>query len=626
MPLKSENISPVLLPNGQSLIIIGKIQFPAVLSQKRVNLTFYVIKDFAYSFLMGKLKAVISFGQKLLSVNPSCNVLLKDKIIIPPETEVIVVAKVKHSGLLKGFTGFFTPKVHNHNKVSYIMPEELVTVKDNRIPITIANYTAHPMYLFKNTNLGTFHGLTENDHLYSKAKDNNRVNTPSYGEANCTSIRNNVNASSQQTATVSQHSGQGRHSYVNPYHINKQNGKHIPKVSHLINFNGCTLDEKGKQAARDLCDSYSDIFATDHNPINTQEPFFIYDLSLKDKDKLIQGKYYRVNPRLESILTSLLQDMIDKDIIEESNSCHHSPILVVRKPKYLHSKELHPKMFRVVQDARLLNKELTKHFYPLKRCIDVMHNLAKGTNKVFSILDMENAFHQIGISPSSRYLTAFRANSNNYQYKKMAQGHVNSSFYFQRSIDIVIRGLLATQAYQDDLTVGSQNNGDHFSDLKQLFERLRKYRLKIKPSKLNLFRAELEMFGFTISEEGIKISESRCQALNDLKPPTSKRGVRKLLGMFQYFARHIPKYNSIANPLSSITSPKQSFKWEKVQNDALENLKHHITHPPLLATPFWDQPFELYTDSSDYGIGGMLVQDGRPVAFCNRLLTSGERN
>ncbi len=75
MPLKSENISPVLLPNGQSLAIIVKIQFPAVLAQKRVNVTFYVIKDFAYSFLMcyktlGKLNAVISFGQKLLSVLP----------------------------------------------------------------------------------------------------------------------------------------------------------------------------------------------------------------------------------------------------------------------------------------------------------------------------------------------------------------------------------------------------------------------------------------------------------------------------------------------------------------------------------------------------------------------------
>ncbi len=163
--------------------------------------------------------------------------------------------------------------------------------------------------------------------------------------------------------------------------------------------------------------------------------------------------------------------MIDKNIIEESDSVHHSPVLCVRKPKYVNSKELDPKIFRVVQDARMLNTELIKHFYHLKRCIDVMHTLSKRSNKVFSSINLESAFHQIGISPSSRPLTAFRAN-NNYQYKTMVQGHVNSSFYFQRSDDIVIKGFDTTQAYQDDLTVGSTDNKYHFADLRQLFKRL----------------------------------------------------------------------------------------------------------------------------------------------------------
>ncbi len=133
--------------------------------------------------------------------------------------------------------------------------------------------------------------------------------------------------------------------------------------------------------------------------------------------------------------------MINKIIIEESDSVLRSPVLCVRKPKYFNSKELDPKMIRLVQDARMLNTELTKHFYPIKRCIDVMHTLNKRSNKVFSSLDLESAFHQNGISPSRRPLTAFRANNNSYQYKTMVQGHVNSSFYFQRFGAIVIRGL-----------------------------------------------------------------------------------------------------------------------------------------------------------------------------------------
>ncbi len=173
--------------------------------------------------------------------------------------------------------------------------------------------------------------------------------------------------------------------------------------------------------ARVLYDEFRDIFATEDNPINTDEPYFSYDLSLKAKNKIIQGKYYRINPRLEPVMQSLLHDMINKNIIDESDSVHHSPVLCVRKSKYFNSKELDPKMFRVVQDARMLNTVLTKHFYPLKRCIGVMHTLSKRSNKVFSSIDLESAFHQIGISPKSRPLTAFRANNNNYQYKTMVQ-------------------------------------------------------------------------------------------------------------------------------------------------------------------------------------------------------------
>ncbi len=67
----------------------------------------------------------------------------------------------------------------------------------------------------------------------------------------------------------------------------------------------------------------------------------------------------------------------------------------------------------------------------------------------------------------------------------------------------------------------------------------------MKPSKLQLFKAALNMVGFMVSEKGIQISEDRCQALQDLKPPKSKREVWKILGMFQYFSRDIPKYNTI---------------------------------------------------------------------------------
>ncbi len=95
--------------------------------------------------------------------------------------------------------------------------------------------------------------------------------------------------------------------------------------------------------------------------------------------------------------------------------------------------------------------------------------------------------------------------------------------------------------------------------------------------------------------------------------------------MFQYFSRHIPKYNTISHTLSLIISPKQPFKWVKEQNKTFEQLKYRIMHAPLFATPSWNDPFTLFTDSSDLTVGWFLCQNDRPVAICNRLLTSGER-
>ncbi len=290
MPLRSDSIPPVQLPNGQLLKVIGELEFPAILANKHVHLSFYLIKDFAYSFLIGyysleRMNAVISFGQKLFSINPSCNVLLKQRVTIPPQTARTTVAKIKCKGLPRGFTGFFTPKVQNHNKVSYTMDEMLVTIRDKYVPITIANYTAHPMFFFKNSLLGKFTCLSDNDIIFLKAIENSvsiTVNTLSY-KAHKHQTPEQLTGQPQPTVSKCHHDTSRHDSSINLHHINKHTGKLIPPVSHLLDLESSTLDAEGKQMARDLCDEFRDIFAPENTPINTDEPYFSYDLSLKDE-------------------------------------------------------------------------------------------------------------------------------------------------------------------------------------------------------------------------------------------------------------------------------------------------------------------------------------------------------
>ncbi len=504
MPLKSQIMPPVQLPNGNTLSIVGKIHFPAILANKRVHLTFYLIKDFAYNFLLGyktleKLNAVISFGQRLFSINLTCNVVLKKPLKIPPKTEVITTGQVKDMKLPRGFVTFFEPKEISHEKSGYFIPESITRTDNNTIPITIANYNSHPIYLYRNTHLGQLVGIDDHNAVYTQGSANEpqNVNTLS------------VDHHSQQlfdthTRRHPKTKSKPQQGKDNPYHISDVTGKHIPPISPQIDLSKSKINSKTKEKLIALLDEYRDVFSSEDNPIGPKytKPYFEHDLKIKPDSPPITGKYYRTNPRLEPVVKHIIEDYITKGILEKSSSPNDSPVIYVRKPKYFGSTSLDPKEFRLVQDARELNKRLaSKHFYPLPRCIDVIHNLNKSKNKIWSVLDLESAYYQISLSPKSRPWTASKANNQNLQWTVTVQGMANSGYYFQHIMDTVLEDLDFCQAYQDDISAGSDTDDQHLADLKQIFQRLRKHKLKVTPSKVYLFRDKLDQFGFTISEK-----------------------------------------------------------------------------------------------------------------------------
>ena len=111
--------------------------------------------------------------------------------------------------------------------------------------------------------------------------------------------------------------------------------------------------------------------------------------------------------------------------------------------------------------------------------------------------------------------------------------------------------------------------------------------------------------------------------------PTCVRDVQMFLGMCNYYAKFVKNFASVAAPLYALLkkdATKLPFQWNEHAGKAFNHLKQALSHAPILSTPDFTKPFTLETDASDLGIGAVLVQNDRPIAYFSKSLTSAERN
>jgi hypothetical protein len=102
--------------------------------------------------------------------------------------------------------------------------------------------------------------------------------------------------------------------------------------------------------------------------------------------------------------------------------------------------------------------------------------------------------------------------------------------------------------------------------------------------------------------------------------------VRSFLGLANYFRKFISHYSEVAAPLTNLTKKSHVWAWTGKCQDAFEKLKHLLTEAPLLRTPDESKTYRVVTDASDIGLGGILLQEGHPIAYESRKLNSAEQN
>ncbi|KAK2450171.1 hypothetical protein QL285_009303 [Trifolium repens] len=281
---------------------------------------------------------------------------------------------------------------------------------------------------------------------------------------------------------------------------------------------------------------------------------------------------------------------------------------------------------RLCVDYRKLNKVTIKNRYPLPRIDDLMDQL-RGAS-VFSKIDLKSGYHQIRVRDEDIQKTAFRTRYGHYEFLVIPFGVTNAPAIFMAYINRIFHSFLDkfVVVFIDDILVYSKNEEEHVEHLRLVLQVLRESKLYANPSKCEFWLEEVNFLGHVISREGIAVDPAKIDTVLSWKQPQTVTDVRSFVGLAGYYRRFIEGFAKIVAPMTQLTRKDQPFAWTEKCESSFQLLKERLTTSPVLVLPQSDEPYEVYCDASHQGLGCVLMQHKRAVAYASRQLKVHEKN
>ncbi|GJW05024.1 reverse transcriptase domain-containing protein [Tanacetum coccineum] len=312
-----------------------------------------------------------------------------------------------------------------------------------------------------------------------------------------------------------------------------------------------------------------------------------------------------------------LQELQDKGFIRPSHSPWGAPVLFVKKKDG---------SFRMCIDYRELNKLTIKNRYPLPRIDDLFDQLQGA--RYFSKIDLRSGYHQLRVHDDDISKTAFRTRYGHFEFTVMPFGLTNAPAVFMDLMNRVCKPYLDkfVIVFIDDILIYSKTKEDHENHLRLMLDLLRKEKLYAKFSKCEFWLQEVHFLGHVVNHDGIHVDPSKIEAVKSWKAPTTPSEVRSFLGLAGYYRRFIENFSKIAKPLTSLTQKNQKYEWGEKQEESFRTLKDNLCNAPILSLPNRVEDFMVYCDASNQGLGCVLMQRDKVIAYASRQLKSHEKN
>jgi hypothetical protein len=180
--------------------------------------------------------------------------------------------------------------------------------------------------------------------------------------------------------------------------------------------------------------------------------------------------------------------------------------------------------------------------------------------------------------------------------------------------------------FVDDILVYSNSFEEHEEHLRQTLQTLRDHQLYAKLSKCEFWLKRVTFLGHVISVEGVFVDPQKVEVVLKWERPTSVTEIRSFLGLAGYYRRFIEGFSLIATPLTQLTRKNKKWVWLEECEKSFQELKRRLTTAPVLALPLGTEGFVVYSDASGKGLGCVLMQHGKVIAYASRQLKTHEVN
>ena len=283
-----------------------------------------------------------------------------------------------------------------------------------------------------------------------------------------------------------------------------------PKRTHTVNvidkqrnmkfeIGDANISSEQRDRLLQFLQDHKDIFATSMAQL-TCTNVYQHRIETDPNCPPVQSRVYRTTPKFKEIIRQKVDELLQNNIIEPSNSPYSSPCLLVKKAKGAEDE------YRLVIDYRLLNSITKSIFFHLPIIDDIIDSMGEAQPTIFSTVDCLSGYLQIPLSPESKEKTAFVTHNGVYQYNHMSFRLKNPPFSYQRLLTCILKSALHKfcHCFIDDVTIFNRTFDEHLEHLAEVFKRFRDANIKLKLNTCLFAKANVVYLGHIMSKDGMK--------------------------------------------------------------------------------------------------------------------------
>ena len=199
----------------------------------------------------------------------------------------------------------------------------------------------------------------------------------------------------------------------------------------------------------------------------------------------------------------------------------------------------------------------------------------------------------------------------NYHYKVMPFGLKNAGSTYQRMITRMFEPQLGKniEIYVDDMVVKNKMVTEHLEDLGDIFDILRRHKLRLNASKCSFGIGSGKFLGYMVTHRGIEVNPDQIKAINDLKPPRNAKEVQKLTRMIAALNRFISRLADRCRPFYLLINKWKEFEWSEECTTTFQQLKEYLSRPPIMSNPVADEVLYAYIAVAPHIVSLVLIRE-----------------